>query len=419
MSGNLTRANIRNTTKKELDNDPVQHGSTVGYNAATRSRLVETNQGVVGVTDSYDNSKPFSSTTVTRSGSNNGSRDIKADSNGKRTVTGSYLATGSVSDKSKIDPDLCKPIYVLTVSQVPSEPTDPPQNPEDQEETPEDNPDDQATDDNAPDDPVSRPVGCNPGDDAQWFKDSCPIGSIELGFNTDSNGVNWVLCQSPYTDLEGEGCPIEPGLYGWSCVDGVPTYVANGTYATQEECICVPDEPSEPNNPFIPPDKFSNNANGTACQYDPNGTYNSLQECNEDNGYAPGNQFRARLLVLYNTIKPFTDNIGFCPGKGTTFYAEMFDTGIVGAWNNFYAPISTYVDGDGSIHITGFNDVGLTSPKDIDTGIDIAELQAAVAWNGWAYLYTPPAADVCSSATFATHLQFRNVTWTIQKELLP
>lgn len=411
--GRLTNRNLRNSSDKNLSSEPTTHGSVAGYNPESNSTLVNTNRGTVAVRGSE--SRPNDEVLVTSNNSQRGSRDLKATPTGKRVVTFQSQAVGSSSPSTKVDPDLCKPINRFELINPPEEPDPPTDEPESEDE--EKDPNDTETP--PTDDPVSVPYGCNPGDPAKWYARECPVGSSSIGTYTDASEVTWNLCKPVGRELDGDGCPIQPGLYGWSCVDGVATYVLNGAFATQEECICEP-LPDEPNpgdeGSYDPPLTYSPGTD--SCSYDPEGSYTSLAECNDDNGFSPGRLFRARILTNYNTIKPFTDAFGFCPGKGTTYYAEMFDTGSVAAWQNFYTPISTYTDGSGNIHITGFNDIGMTSPKDVNTGVNIASLENTV-YNGWAYLYTPPASDVCSSATFNTaHRIYRNITWTLQKEML-
>jgi hypothetical protein len=169
--------------------------------------------------------------------------------------------------------DLCVPSQNTSTAQNPK---DEPEDPEDAEVPPpptEPNPNEPEEED-----PPSKPFGCNPTDDAQWYNgEICPAGLESLGFAILPNGSTKTLCRGPNRP-PGDGCPESPDEYGWICVSGTCEFVPFGLYSTKAECENVCTNP-EPENEEVPLFGYVC-VSGTCVEETENPTFSTLAECN-------------------------------------------------------------------------------------------------------------------------------------------
>lgn len=287
--GEISQENIRNRQTNKSRVEDVIEGKVVGYNSRNSSVIVRDNKSTNYEVPTTTDAKFSSNQTVlvNRSRSQNGERSLRVSS----FVTKNKLPSDPSSSFSgqTNNNDLCIP----SNNSPPNPPNPPdgedPEDPPDQPDRGEIPPDD---DDQNPPNPPGKPFGCKPNDDAQWFNDSCPPGTEELGFAELSSGTVMKLCRDPSGNTPpGDGCPDVPDEYGWSCFSGECTEVPNGTYTTRGECESSGCGDTECNEWGL--------VDGV-CSFIPNcgGTYKSLSDCQDDNPPAP---------------PPF-DGKGQCPG---------------------------------------------------------------------------------------------------------
>jgi len=197
---------------------------------------------------------------ISRSRSQSGERTIRLLSvvplgKNPRDVLARFAGHGNVND-------LCAP----QSGGIPSTPENPPNSPEDQEQPPPEQENDPSNPE--PDDPPSKPFGCNPNDNAQWYEgENCPAGMRSLGIAVLTDKT-MSLCTGPVLP-PGDGCPQIPDTYGWACVGGSCQFVQGGGFSTKGECEAAGCR------------TFTWNCQGGNCVEAEGGTYLSLAECQE------------------------------------------------------------------------------------------------------------------------------------------
>lgn len=196
--------------------------------------------------------------------------------------------------------DLCRPSGTSTITQRPKDRPEDPQEPEEPAPPIEPSPNEPTPEE----DPPSKPFGCDPKDDAQWFNGGCPPGTNELGFAQLSSGGTMFLCRGATTP-PGDGCPETPDEYGYICVSGNCEYVPFGLYATKAECEAnCSNEPVEPEEVPLPTTWSCDPGKG--CILDYNGNFSSKAECEAFgclNEPAPsGTQYTVRMVWTIDLI---------------------------------------------------------------------------------------------------------------------
>jgi len=281
--------------------------------------------------------------------------------------------------------ELCTPTQNATVISGVRAPR-PPEDPEDQEEPAPENPEQRPNDD-PEDDPPSKPFGCNPKDDAQWYNgEGCPAGMRSLGFATLSDGGTKTLCKGA-NPPPGDGCPETPDEYGWICVRSENNgqlsesceFVPNGLYATKAECegACVCSDCGDPDeDPDDPEAPLRFDCSGGDCIASPTGTYATLEacetacvetwdrpegnvgpcdsvvgpggeftsqgDCNESTGQCPNRTYRIDMSLSWTAFNPVTGEVEpFSFNGGPNFstpvgIADKLEGPLSGATLSFY-----------------------------------------------------------------------------------
>lgn len=274
--GGRTRRSFDVTNRDENFNTYV-----VGQNNVTGRSIVSDGNGTYQLNQDLGNVRPGDQATLSRSETSEGGRYITATVRqfaGGKLLTYTYkvaaqnpIESDTINDNCDDNNGVGSPGFPPASPPEAPEPEDPPEDfipPEEEEEEEED--------------PISVPFGCAPDDSAQWFNgSSCPPDTVSLGFAELPDGSVMSLCQGANTP-PGDGCPIEPSTYGYSCVDGSCVEKANGSFATLAECqeSGCQDPPS--NEIPLNPTMGWENVDGT-CQQIPGGSYNSESECISDN----------------------------------------------------------------------------------------------------------------------------------------
>lgn len=270
--GGRTRRSFNVTNRDENFNTYV-----VGQDNITGRSIVSDGNGTYQLNQDLGNVRPGDQATLSRSETSEGGRFITATVRqfaGGKLLTYTYkvaaqnpIESDTINDNCDDNNGVSDPGSPPAFPPEAPEPDEPPENfipPEEEEEEEEE-------------DPVSVPFGCAPDDSAQWFNgSSCPPDTVSLGFAELPDGSVMSLCQGASTP-PGDGCPVEPSTYGYSCVDGNCIEKANGSFATLAECQesgCQDVSEEIPINPTM----GWENVDGV-CQLIPGGSFSTKIEC--------------------------------------------------------------------------------------------------------------------------------------------
>jgi hypothetical protein len=256
---------------------------------------------------------------VTRSRSGNGNRSVRAiiTPNNNGLVSSTVEANGSSVPN---ETDVCE--SSTRGSNGPRPEPEEPLEPED----PEVPPPPQEAPEREEKEPPSKPEGCEPTSNQQWYNSAdgqsgCPTGTDYLGFAQLPDGSFMVLCEGSDRP-PGDGCPTVPDEYGWECVRSTGTEglsetcqeVPNGLYATKAECesICLcsdceegEEDPQESVAYNFTPGDPVNGVPGS-CSFELNGTYATEDACKADNGLVDGQRYVVTYIFdrfpIYQTL---------------------------------------------------------------------------------------------------------------------
>jgi hypothetical protein len=250
----------------------VQNGYTIGQNNRNGNIIAKSDNG-----ETVEFAKPPNVNTVVSRGSvsiyhdqsNLGSRVVKGEIGNQIVSDGNPINTRNKQSQSSLD-------NCDDQGGGSGQPPNEPEEPEEPEPPPEPNAP-EPNDPEEPDEPPEEPgEGCSPESDCQWYNSpngdssNCPAGTTYKGFAELAGGKFKVLCCGEERPA-GDGCPEDPEIYGWQCINGTCEQLPAGLYATKAEC----EETCNQDENCLPWACENDTCTNVGC----GGQYSTLEEC--------------------------------------------------------------------------------------------------------------------------------------------